>query len=457
MLSERERHKRYLAGYESDDPEEYRTPFEKDRDRVLYSPMFRRLGSVTQVASSAEVHLLHTRLTHSEKVAQVGRRLTQYLKKHFPQELVNLGLDPDLTEAAGLAHDLGHPPFGHAAERELNSLMCPFGGFEGNAQTFRIVTKIGFKKPSRRPPPAAETRAQLPGFDLTRASLASILKYPAAPGESLPTGASLPDRSAATKIGVYPSEKAIYTFAREGEIPGVLAPTAILMDWADDISYAVHDIEDHVRVGLIPFFRIRHDQGQDVIRRAEDRMRSKDIAYDETEFSVALQNVIKDAEPLWDYRGTLSDDYKLQDWVSTRITAFERAVELVATPPYVTIDPGAAYQIELLKAITWEYIIDAPPLAAAQEGQCALVRHLFTGLCGWLSERRPTVPKRLLEMHALILDEESRYRPAGVSEDDYAIHRAVCDYVVMLTEPQAIDLFQRISGVSPATIFGGWL
>ena len=128
----------------SEDP---RNPFERDRDRVLYSPEFRRLSGVTQVSSASEGDIFHNRLTHSLKVAQVGRRLAEHLLAETPTERIEAwgGLEPDVVETAGLAHDLGHPPFGHDGEDVICQAIDELGqmdGFDGNAQSFRIVTRL---------------------------------------------------------------------------------------------------------------------------------------------------------------------------------------------------------------------------------------------------------------------------------------------------------------------------
>jgi dGTPase len=153
---------------------DHRTPAQRDRDRVLYSSAFRRLAEVTQVVAANSGYIFHNRLTHSLQVAQVGRRLSEKLVQlqnelgMFPPD----GIDPDVVEAACLAHDLGHPPFGHVIEEQLNELGKDVGGFEGNAQSFRIVTKLAFHSP------------KYSGLDLTRATLAALLKYPWARGEN---------------------------------------------------------------------------------------------------------------------------------------------------------------------------------------------------------------------------------------------------------------------------------
>jgi dGTPase len=148
-----------------------RSPFQKDRDRLLYASAFQRLGSVTQVVSASEGYVFHNRLTHTLEVAQIARRLAEKLLVETDPGLVEAlgGIDPEVVEAAALAHDLGHPPFGHIAEKQLDALAKKHNasdGFEGNAQSFRIVSR------------GAAHRTDYKGLNLTRATLNAILKYP---------------------------------------------------------------------------------------------------------------------------------------------------------------------------------------------------------------------------------------------------------------------------------------
>lgn len=195
-----------------------RTPAQRDRDRILYSSAFRRLAEVTQVVSPTFGYVFHNRLTHSLQVAQVGRRLAERLRGTHAEEAERAGgLDPDVVEAACLAHDLGHPPFGHTAEEELNALASDFGGFEGNAQSFRIVTKLAFHSENHR------------GLNLTRATLASVLKYPWLRNEN---------PSKQKKWGAYEAERSDFEFATALCVqPQVRTLEADLMDWADDVTY----------------------------------------------------------------------------------------------------------------------------------------------------------------------------------------------------------------------------
>jgi dGTPase len=153
-----------------DRPQDQRTPGQRDRDRIMNTSAFRRLAGVTQVVSAAEGHVFHNRLTHSLEVAQIGRRIAERLldKERGVANQIG-GIDPEIVEGAALAHDLGHPPFGHIAEQELDALLIREGvsdGFEGNPQTFRVLTRLSVRS------------VDFVGLNLTRASHDAVMKYP---------------------------------------------------------------------------------------------------------------------------------------------------------------------------------------------------------------------------------------------------------------------------------------
>ncbi|MFI9549847.1 deoxyguanosinetriphosphate triphosphohydrolase family protein [Streptomyces sp. NPDC052016] len=430
-----------------------RSRFEQDRDRILYCSAFRRLAGVTQTSAVSERRLLHTRLTHSLKVAQIGRRICQRLANDNRDLVADVGLYPDVVEAAGLAHDLGHPPFGHVTEKELDEQtkrVC--GGFEGNAQTFRIVTKLAV----RREPPER-------GLDLTRETLNAVLKYPLLrPGEDDAKEADLPpwtNRSYGRKWGSYSTEKRDLRFARRSASaadPHVRSPNAIIMDWADDIGFATHDIDDYFRSGMIPLENPKRDLAGIMAHAGK---RYSDYPYFESDdLAQAYEEICKFALPR-PFSGSRMDRYSVHHFASTMIKRAVDAVSIQEDPPYIHIGADIQYQIEALKELTWYYVIESPALAVLQEGQRRLVNGLYEMLYSWLSgsgvsHKSPSarIPVGLSSIiKGLVEDEDA----AGLSRDARN-SRAVCDYICTLTEDQALDIYERMYGTYRGSLFGAW-
>jgi dGTPase len=207
-----------------------RSDFERDRARVLHCAGLRRLSAKTQVVAPGSADFPRTRLTHSLECAQIGRELGQ-----------EIGCDPDLVDAACLAHDIGHSPFGHNGEAALNELAAPYGGFEGNAQSLRLLTRLEPKVPGA-------------GLNLTRATLDATLKYPwfGEPG---------------IKFGAYADDAEVFRWIRQGAPDRRPCLEAQVMDWADDVAYSVHDMEDGFHAGLITFKTLKSQDERDELTR----------------------------------------------------------------------------------------------------------------------------------------------------------------------------------------------
>lgn len=440
----------------SSDVDPVRNRFEQDRDRILYSAGFRRLAGITQIAAASEVTLLHNRLTHSLKVAQVGRRLTQRLLQDYPTLSSELALDADVVETAGLAHDLGHPPFGHVAERILDDKLreAKAGGFEGNAQTLRYVAKTAIRRTEEADPGSG-------ALDLTRASLNALIKYPWCEHDE--RGGDTPkwiDRLSCppSKWNAYEIDREVFTWIRVDSQSGVRCPEAAIMDWADDVSYAIHDFEDYVRARLIP----AHTIHRDIRAFADYSWKKLSERYSKAEFDKPKFDEAIDRIKAWNfddpYGGSRSDEANLNKWVSARITECLEgdAVELDSQPPRVRVNEKRQYLVEVLKQLPMFYVIDWPPFAAAQQGQCRVIASLFDSLKNMVGTRRSSVPRTLHEI-LVSIEKETSVAAERRHNEDFVSARATVDYLCTLTEVQAFELHDRFSGSSPSMFHGPWL
>jgi dGTPase len=430
-----------------------RTPFEEDRDIVLYSSAFRRLLSVTQVASASAGYLFHTRLTHSLQVAQVGRRLAEKLRKKQPEFATGLGgLNPDVVETACLAHDIGHPPFGHLAEKVLDQRALDFGGFEGNAQSFRIVTQLGIRSMSYL------------GLNLTKGSLRAILKYPwiysNRPNDPSHKTGKKP------KWGAYDCDRDAFSKAWERTDGGPVVPKAAeaeLMDWADDVTYSVHDVEDFFRAGLIPLHLLKSygaTQAQEpkfslrTERKERQRFfdyvlqsKHKDSVLDSlsrSEIAGIFDDLLIYAHFAFEqpYEGTREDLARLRTFTSRLINRFINALQLCepsdANESFVSKGLLARQEIAILKQLTWFYVIDAPSLAMQHEAQKKIVERLCDVFLSAALEKKPS---GVLPIHY----RELLSQP-GVSDMEKS--RTAIDLIASLTENQATAVYQRIEGIA---------
>ena len=415
-----------------------RTRSERDRDRVLYSSAFRRLAWVTQVVHAEEGVLFHNRLIHSLKVAQFGRRLAERLVRTDEVDAAAVGgIDPDVVETAGLAHDLGHPPFGHIAESELQTQLHEVAGitdgFEGNPQSFRIVTKLSVRRPDG------------PGLDLTRASLNAMIKYP------WPKGTVGKKHQ---KWGYYPSEMAAFDFARHpGGASEQPCPEACLMDWADDVTYAVHDIEDFYRAGIIPL-----DQ---LLSGTAERDRIIDLLLEEPDRPWAHQflDLIRDEyakrlfpEILTRFTNSKTHLGSLKHFSTVLITRYMGAAALKPeSEEKVAIDSESRREVNLLKSFMGPYVFNNPALVAQQHGHRMIVKGLFGIL--WEAAKRGSKTRSLIPLpyRDLVGDVD---RQPGDDENAEKTERArlVADIIANQTERQAVDFYNRLTGAAPGSV-----
>ncbi|MEY9937228.1 deoxyguanosinetriphosphate triphosphohydrolase [Streptacidiphilus sp. MAP5-3] len=393
-----------------------RTAFQRDRARVLHSAALRRLAGTTQVVAPLESDFPRTRLTHSLECAQVGRELG-----------AALGCDPDLVETACLSHDIGHPPFGHNGEEALDKAAQVCGGFEGNAQSLRILTRL---EPKRFVPhPDDHGRTTSVGLNLTRAALDAATKYPWARGEH----AELPH-----KYGVYPDDLPVFRWLRQGAPADHRCFEAQVMDWADDVAYSVHDVEDGLHAG--------HVHPAALVSTAERAELYKVAARyapnaEPEEFAEALDRLR--GEEWWphSYDGSARDRARIKDATSQLIGRFCTAAETATRASYGP-GPLTRYQADLivprsvrlecavLKAVADRYVM--------QRDDQELLRQRQRVVIGELAEALVAIAPQGLDPVFRTLYEEA--------EDDAGRLRAVIDQIATLTDASALVRHRLLTG-----------
>ncbi len=428
-----------VPGYEAPDRERWlpeapksaaRGDFARDRARVLHSSALRRLGGKTQVVGPGTDDFARTRLTHSLEVAQVGRELA-----------TSLGCDPDVVDAACLSHDLGHPPFGHNGERALADAAAAIGGFEGNAQTLRLLTRL-------EPKVVDPATGRSAGLNLTRASLDAATKYPwrAGEGPAIPGtgGADDPDAGmgrSTRKFGVYAGpagDEEVFAWLRRGAPHHRRCLEAQVMDLADDIAYSVHDVEDAVVAGRLDLGVVA-DPGQ---RRRVGEISARwhglaPEAVDEALLRLAATPAwVGRVEPGTRSRASLA---ALKDMTSQLVGRFvdaaRRATQeahgrrpLVRYAADVVVPAGTLAEIAALKALAALFVMEA----GDRQPEYARQREVVAGLVDALSTGDPAA---LEPAYAADLAEAA---------DDAARLRVVVDQVAALTDTTAVAWHARL-------------
>jgi dGTPase len=391
------------------EPDSVRTPFQRDRGRILHSAGFRRLADKTQVHTAGTDDFLRTRLTHSIEVAQISREMGSAL-----------GCYPDVVDVAGLAHDLGHPPFGHNGEDALHEIAGPCGGFEGNAQTLRVLTRLEAK--------VLDAHGDSVGLNLTRASLDATCKYP------------WPARPGVRKFGAYEDDLPVFEWLRGGAPEGVKCLEAQVMDWSDDVAYSVHDVEDGLHGGYINLAKLVHDPDEQARVCAAVAARYSDAPPDV--LAEALRELLADPvlAAIHDYDSSFGAMVAVKDFTSTMVGRFVNAAAKATRAQFgdgrlhrydadLVVPERERVQCELLKGIAWCYVMEPRSDEAWYTRQREILQELVAVLC----DRGPDA---LEPMFA-----ETWHRAA----DDAARLRVAIDQVASLTDASAVAWHRRLT------------
>jgi dGTPase len=400
-----------------------RNPFERDRARVVHAAASRRLAAKTQVVGPQTDDFVRNRLTHSLEVAQVARDLARAL-----------GCHPDIAETAALAHDLGHPPFGHNGERVLAELSEDFGGFEGNAQTLRLLTLLEAK--------TFDASGRSVGLNLTRATLDACTKYPwtRADGEA-PEGVHADGSPRVVrKFGVYDDDLPVFRWLRRDAAGRRRCVEAQVMDLADDVAYSVHDTEDGIVAGRIDLTRLDPPAVWETVRDWYLPGATDDLLDD------VLSSLRQQASwPLAPYDASRRSLAALKNLTSDLIGRFCGAVQeatfAAGAEPFVrhaadlVVPERTRLEMAVLKGIAAHYVMRADDRVALMTRQ----RELLAELVSRLASRGPDA------LDPLFADD---WRAAP---DDGARRRVVIDQVASLTDASAVARHAALAGSDAAS------
>ena len=426
-------------GYDPRDAERFRAgthraardDFARDRARVLHSAALRRLAAKTQVLSPASTaDFARNRLTHSLEVAQVGRELA-----------AALGVSADVVDTACLSHDLGHPPFGHNGERALNEWAAAIGGFEGNAQSLRILTRLEAK--------VLDADGSSVGLNLTRASLDATCKYP------WTVDSPVPDPGGRRKFGVYPEDEAVFRWMRDGAPGRLRCIEAEIMDLSDDIAYSVHDFEDAIVNGYVDVAQLADPAAHEALLSRIQQWVGYDFTRDE--LADALYRLA--SQPMWlaSFDRSRQDLARLKNLTSDLIGRFARAAvsatreafggtRLVRYSAHVIVPRVVEVEIAVLKGIMGQAIVTIDARKGVYKEQRRVLKRLADAL--WSTDTLWSAGADVLEP-AFAAD-------FVAAESDAERARVVVDQIASLTDQSAIDWHNRLVGeIDPAEV-GIW-
>ncbi|MBT7983230.1 MAG: dNTP triphosphohydrolase [Akkermansiaceae bacterium] len=392
---------------ENDRPDDYRSPFQIDRDRIIYTPSFRRLQSKTQVFLSGEYDFYRTRLTHSLEVAQIGRSICNRLKKRSTTLSDEYFIDPDLVEAACLSHDLGHPPFGHAGERVLHSIMQKQGGFEGNAQTLRQLT---------------ETIYGQRGMNPTRAFLDSTLKYKTLLSE-IPEAPNhfIYDYQISHLVFAFEDKNQLLQLEAGNVRNSFKSVECQIMDWADDTAYSLNDIVDGANAGFINLQNLE-------LWAETNNLKGNDAKnLDQLCKSIRKQRL----EPLMgrkvgDFIAAANIIGAEDNFMSSRTARYKYKID---------VSSDIAQESKLYKNISLDLVFKSPQLQQLDHKASRVLGELFNILSeNYISKTRNPLRLVSAESEKLIAN----------AEEDSAKARVITDIISEMTDKLAVRTYRRL-------------
>lgn len=441
--------------------QEYRDEYRRDYARVLHSASFRRLEQKTQLFPGTESDFFRNRMTHSLEVAQIAKTIAMKIKRENAFAIV----EPDICEIAGLLHDLGHPPFGHNGEYALDKCMIHFGGFEGNAQTLRMICRTE-KKEFNSLPPIEKGVDNRVGLNLTARVNASILKY----DKPIPVSR---EKNRALVKGYYRSEKEVVDELKkqlgcETAKPFKTIECAI-MDLADDIAYSTYDLEDAFKAGFLTpiemmavedniLHQILDKLKKDEIERTIEDCRSElyEVFAETWKPYIDNQRAITDDDEFFDEKTLAnilntynlsktmaSDAYYRTTFTSSLVNQFVNGIVYTHNDDNpilssVSFNPNTKFRVNLLKHFAYVCLINSPRLKVVENRGGEIIEKLFSKLA--------------LDDGYILMPEDYQLLYNQFTED-VDRKRLVCDFIAGMTDRYAIEFYGRLFSENPQTIF----
>lgn len=442
----------------------YRTEYNRDYARVLHSPAFRRLQGKTQLFPTQESDFFRNRLTHSLEVSQIAKSIAFKLKAENPE----LDIEPDVCEIAGLVHDIGHPPFGHNGEAALDECMRQCGGFEGNAQTIRILTRLEKKEAPLNDCIYKNKTDNRVGLNLTARVIASALKY----DNPIPT---IRNKKDPLEKGYYESEAPIIKKVKSCLIENnsdddVKFKTieCSIMDIADDIAYSTYDVEDAFKAGfLTPYDMLAANE--EVFKGISEKLKRIEIVVNVDQCREILLDIFKDMlEPFLtkQHKAIDSDNYNLTtmnnmidfyrysirlasdgfyrtEFTSSMVNSFINGVKIDINRDYpilsrVYLEDEILQKVNVLKHFSYVALIDSSRLKVAESRGYEIITKMFNKLC--------------CDGGQVLLPEDTK-QLFKLSKEEVWRKRVICDFIAGMTDRYALEFYGRLFSENPQTIF----